>query len=194
MSFGSAPGELGRVHGSSIASSPTLTDRTPRTPCSLAARARTESTASGLMRSMPARMSMIRWGHQASSTKTLAMRSPAFRCNGKAIRLPKPPFGRVSWLGNSRSIRCKGEGAMPRACASDGRAGNLPGMARRDRRIKEDPHVRAFTRTLRLPRWRGSRVRGSCWRMPWRRHASSTRRNRRPRTMSCRRAGLDRPR
>src|SRR5271170_2818572 len=40
-------------------------------------------------------------GWSFSFTNTLLPCLNAFRCNGKAIRLPKPPGRRTSWLGKS---------------------------------------------------------------------------------------------
>ena len=47
------------------------------------------------------------YGRSSLSTNTLLPCSRAFRCRGKAIRLPKPPTGIVSWLGNKRSYDAK---------------------------------------------------------------------------------------
>jgi hypothetical protein len=44
------------------------------------------------------------WGSiVAKSRNTVVPRRRHVPCSGAAIRLPKPPTGRTSWLGNSRS-------------------------------------------------------------------------------------------
>ena len=43
------------------------------------------------------------YGRSPSSTKTLLPFCRGPFCKGNAIRLPNPPAGMVSWLGNNRS-------------------------------------------------------------------------------------------
>ena len=72
--------------------------------------------------------------------------SPSLRrrpCSGAAIRLPKPPSGRTSWFGNSRSYERRSIEPRSTIASCSSAVPTAARRRRRDRVGEEDPHVRA---------------------------------------------------
>ena len=87
-----------------VSSSSVAVGRTPSTSPRRKAAAAISSTVKSGMRCNPVRYA--HWsakGRKSSSTKTVLPRARGPCCSGKAMRLPNPPRGSVSWFGNNRS-------------------------------------------------------------------------------------------